>query len=294
MDIRKELKEKRPNLSDSSITTYSSILRNLFKRVFPDEETSMDKFNDAKKILQYLKDVPPSKRKTILSALLVLTDNQDYKKMMMSDLSEYQTIIEQQQKSETQKEHWVTYERVMQVLDELEANAKLLYKKRNLTMSDMQQIQSFIILALLSGKYIPPRRSLDYVCMKVRNVKKDTDNWFDSKRLVYHKYKTAKYYNQQDVEMPPALYKILKAYVAKNNHCDYLLYDVNSQPLTSVKLNQRLNKIFGDKVSVNALRHAYLTDKFGQTIDLNKQIAETMSQMGSSSNMLNTYVKKDD
>jgi hypothetical protein len=100
MDIRKELKEKRPNLSDSSITTYSSILRNLFKRVFPDEETSMDKFNDAKKILQYLKDVPPSKRKTILSALLVLTDNQDYKKMMMSDLSEYQTIIEQQQAKE--------------------------------------------------------------------------------------------------------------------------------------------------------------------------------------------------
>ena len=34
LDLRVILKEKRPNLSDSSITTYSSILRNLHKKVF--------------------------------------------------------------------------------------------------------------------------------------------------------------------------------------------------------------------------------------------------------------------
>jgi hypothetical protein len=64
--------------------------------------------------------------------------------------------------------------------------------------------------------------------------------------------------------------------------------------LSSVKLNQRLNKIFGEKkVGVNQLRHTYLTDKFGDTIAKKAQVADTMEEMGSSSSMLDTYVKKD-
>lgn len=64
--------------------------------------------------------------------------------------------------------------------------------------------------------------------------------------------------------------------------------------LTSVKLNQRLNKIFGEKkVGVNQLRHTYLTDKFGHTIQQKNAICNTMAEMGSSASMLDTYVKKD-
>ena len=293
MDIRHELKEKRPNLSESSITTYSSILRNLYKRIFPEHELNMDNFNNTHKILEHLKEIPPSKRKTILSALLVLTGNKEYKDSMLSDISEYEKLIETQEKSDTQKEHWVTYQQVIEIFKNLEHEAKLLYKKKNLTMTDLQQIQNYIIMSLLSGKYIPPRRSLDYVCMKIRNFKKNEDNWFDTTHLYYNRYKTQKYYNQQIVDLPPALKKILDKYVGKNTHCDYLLFDNNSQPLTSVKLNQRINKIFGDKISVNALRHAYLQHLYGNTIELNKKIDKTMTAMGSSKSMLKNYVKVD-
>ena len=176
MDIRHELKEKRPNLSESSITTYSSILRNLYKRIFPEHELNMDNFNNTHKILEHLKEIPPSKRNTILSALLVLTGNKEYKDSMLSDISEYEKLIETQEKSDTQKEHWVTYQQVIEIFKNLEHEAKLLYKKKNLTMTDLQQIQNYIIMSLLSGKYIAPRRSLDYVCMKIRNFKKNEDN----------------------------------------------------------------------------------------------------------------------
>jgi hypothetical protein len=80
----------------------------------------------------------------------------------------------------------------------------------------------------------------------------------------------------------------------KTSPNDYLLFDNNGNKLNSVKLNQRLNKIFNGKISTNALRHSYLTDKFGDTIEKNKQIANTMEQMGSSSSQLEVYVKKDD
>ena len=73
----------------------------------------------------------------------------------------------------------------------------------------------------------------------------------------------------------------------KVNTTAYLLFDKNLEPLTAVKLNQRLNKIFdGKKISVNALRHTFLTEKYGN-------IGEDMEDMGSSINMATTYIKKD-
>ena len=292
-DIAETLKHRRPSLSDSSITTYSSILRNLFKKIFPDQNLDLKKFDDTEKILDFLHDVPPSRRKTILSALVVLTGNTKYKESMMSDISEYQNLISTQEKSQNQKEHWIHYDEVMTKLKELEDNAKLLYRKKNLTMSDMQQIQNYIILALLSGKYVAPRRSLDYVCMKVRNSKKDTDNYIDGKKFIFNRYKTRKFSGVQEIDIPPALKKILDKWIASNLHCEWLLFDNNSEPLTSVKLAQRLNRIFGSKLSTNALRHSYLQKLYGNTVDLNDKISATMKAMGSSRSMLQNYVKRD-
>jgi hypothetical protein len=78
------------------------------------------------------------------------------------------------------------------------------------------------------------------------------------------------------------------------NPTEWLLFDTNMNHLTPVKLNQRLNKIFGDKkIAVNALRHSYLTGKYADTIAKNKEIENTMTDMGSSKGMLTTYVKED-
>jgi hypothetical protein len=62
-------------------------------------------------------------------------------------------------------------------------------------------------------------------------------------------------------------------------------------PLSSVKITQRLNKIFGKKASINALRHSYLTSKYGDMIKQNNSLAEDMKEMGSSINMATTYIK---
>ena len=62
---------------------------------------------------------------------------------------------------------------------------------------------------------------------------------------------------------------------------------VNRKSLYLLRLNQRLNKIFdGKKISVNQLRHTFLTEKYGD-------IGEDMEDMGSSINMATTYIKKD-
>ena len=70
------------------------------------------------------------------------------------------------------------------------------------------------------------------------------------------------------------------------------MFDTFFQPLNSVKLNQRLNKIFGKKVSVNALRHSYLSNKYKNTIQIQDDLAKTMNDMGSSLSMSKICIKK--
>jgi integrase len=293
MEIVKEfVKSKKPSLSQSSITTYSSILKNLYKRVFGSNDIDMDKFNQTEKVLEFLKDIPPNKRKTILSSLVIITDKKAYRDLMLEDVRDYNKEIHKQEKTDEQKESWVNTNQVKDILNELKNNSELIYKKKNISVNDLQEIQSFIIMSLLGGLYIPPRRSKDFVDFKIKNINKESDNFLEKNKMFFNSYKTAKTYGQQVVDIPLQLKNILNKWI-KINPTEYLLFDSNMNQLSSVKLNQRLNKIFGEKkVGVNQLRHTYLTDKYGHTINQKEEINNTMSNMGSSLDMLDTYVKK--
>lgn len=291
MNLKEELKKLRPNLSDSSIKTYSSILRNLHKKVFENKEIEKSNFNECDNILEHLKDMPPNKRKTILSALVVLTDKDEYRNVMNGDVSDYNKEIQKQEKSETQRENWIDTDEIREVFNRLENDAKILFKKQNKTNADIQQIQNYIIVSLLGGIFIPPRRSLDYCSMKIKNINKDEDNYINKNKFVFNKYKTAKTYGQQELEIPQQLKNILNRWIAINDG-EYLLRDKNGNQMTSTKLNQYMNRIFGGKkIAVNSMRHTYLTDKYKQTSEENKKLAKDMAEMGSSTNMADTYIK---
>jgi hypothetical protein len=291
-DLKEYIKEKRPTLSSSSITTYNSILCNLYKKVFGTGEIVKKDFEDTDKILAHLKEVPANKRKTILSALVIITDDKKYRELMLEDIKEYNHDIGKQEKNESQKESWVEGGEVKTLWEQLKRNTDLIYKKSHLTPSDLQQIQSFIIMSLLGGIFVPPRRSKDLVDWRIKNINKEEDNYLEKSSIHYNSYKTAKCYGEQVVQIPTALKNILQKWI-KVNPTDYLLFDTNMNPLTSVKLNQRLNKLFdGKKVGVNQMRHTYLTDKYADTLSQKKMIDKDMADMGSSANMLTTYVKE--
>lgn len=295
------LRKKRETLSSSSINTYSSILRSLYKKVFGDENIDPKRFDESKKIISFLKDVPPNKRKTILSALVIITDKKEYRELMMEDIQEYQKTIDKQEKTDAQEKNWVSSEEIEEKMKQLEKIACPLVKKDSLTNAELQHVQNFIILALLSGKYIMPRRSKDYVDFKIRNVDKSEDNYIsgDEKHLVFNSYKTSKAYGEQKVKLPTKLRNILKKWISVNPS-EYLLIDSNGSPLAhpssasgSVKLNQRLEKIFGKKAGVNMMRHSKLTEKYGDLIHKKNSLKKDMEEMGSSLNMSETYIKKD-
>ncbi|NDB81563.1 MAG: hypothetical protein EB127_02255 [Alphaproteobacteria bacterium] len=284
--IKEYIHTKRPSLSQSSLTTYGSILKSLFSKVFKDaDEINLDKFEETEPVLEYLKDMPPNRRKTILSALVIITDKKPYRDLMMEDVRDYNKEINKQEKTPEQQASWVDTHQVRDKIEELKKTANFIYKKKSHNANDLQQIQNYIIMCVLGGLYCPPRRSKDFCDFKIRNIDKGKDNYLDGKKMVFNSYKTARCYGTQELEIPNALKTILNKWI-KLNPTDYLLFDTNMSKLSSVKLNQRLNKIFGEKrVGVNQL--------FGHTIQQKSAIKNTMTEMGSSANMLDTYVKKD-
>lgn len=290
--IKDEIIKLKPNISQASVNTYNSILKNLYKNVFKSTDIDLKKFENTAPIISYLKDLEPRKRKTILASLVVITDNKRYRDQMLKDIEEYRADESKQVKSDKQNESWVEKSEINDIFSDMSNNVNILYKKKTLTMPDLQDIQNYIILCVLSGIYIPPRRSKDYVDFKIRDIDREKDNYIDKKTMVFNSYKTAKTYQRQELPIPPELLKILNKWI-KVNPTDYLLFDSNSKKLSNVKLTQRLNKIFGKKASVNQLRHSYLSDKYQDTIKLNKDMADDMAAMGSSRKQEQIYIKKD-
>lgn len=282
MSIIETLKNNRPELSKQSINTYESILRNLSNKLFNNE--NVENFHKTTKILKYLKTIANSTRKTILSALYVITENEKYKKYMLEDIVEYNKEIDKQEKTETQKNNWITETEINDKLEKLKKEADIAYKS-----DDKQKIQQYIILCLLSGKYIPPRRSLDYTEFKIKNIT-NNDNFIKGNKFYFNKYKGSDKKGQQVVLIPSELKKILSKWI-KFNKTDYLLFDSKNNKLSSVKLNQRLNLIFGKKISINALRHSYLTENYKENQEQFEKLNNTMKMMGSSILQTKTYIK---
>ena len=274
--LKEQLKIKRPSLSENSLTTYASILKNVYKNVFDSDDIDINKFNETEKILDVIKSIEPKKRKTILSALMIITnDKKKFKEISVeippvkieepridaghnasptSIMIEELPKIEEPPKTEEPKVEldtsFQTY--IKEVYDNLKNDAELVYKKKVLTTADYQLIQSFVIVSLLGGMFVKPRKSKDYVEFKIKNIDEAKDNYFEKDKMIFNSTE------KEIVEVPKPLQSILKKWITINP-TEYLLFDTNKNKLSSVKLNQRLNKIFNNKkVSINALIQSFV------------------------------------
>ena len=288
-EIKKCLKNNRSHLSESSLNTYTSTLKNLFYKVYGNEQFDINKFNDPKIILKYLEKVEPNKRKSILSSLYVLTLNKDFQNKMMSDISSYNENIKMELKDPKQEQYWISKDELDEVYQREKGKALFLFKKKNLTQEDLNEIQNYILLSLYI--LIPPRRSTDYTEMKIKNITPD-DNYIDKNDFVFNKYKTSKFYNQQREKISKELITILKKWI-KINPTEYLLFDSKGGKMTPSKLTRKLNKIFDKNISTSALRHFYISNKYQDYIKEKDALTDDLKKMGSSILQQNVYLKKD-
>jgi hypothetical protein len=209
---------------------------------------------------------------------------------MLKDCGVVNNQYKEQKKSTKEAENWISTEDIKKIYDGLLEKVSSMFK-RNL-VGDYQTIIQFWLVALLGGVAgIPPRRSLDYGAMKIRNYNPKEDNYYKAGKFYFNRYKTADKYGLQTIDVPKDLQALLKKWI-KMNDTDYLLFSSNKKPLSSPQITRILNKIFGRKISVDLLRHFYLTNYYKDIPKLS-QMEKLSSEMGHSVNQAMLYIKKD-
>ena len=292
--IETQLKHNRPNLSPSSVNTYTIILASIYKKVFGSEDFDISLFNkEADKILEHLKETNYSTRKTKLACLFVLSKNDKYQHQMVKDIGSYNEDLSKQEKNDKQTASWVNTDQLKTKYNELKHTADLLYKKQSHTPSDIQNIQDYILMCLYSNKFLPPRRLIDYTEFKMREIDPEKDNYMHKNTFVFNKYKTAKVYGKQTITIPLQLRNILNKWNKLTNN-DYLLIDKVGNKLSNVKLNQRLKAILGNNSSVNAIRHGVLSEMFQPDIEMQNKMKDIAQKMATSASTIQSqYLKKE-
>ena len=296
-NLKDYIKSKRPNLSAGSLATYNSILKNLYGRMNNGEKNDIDVsfFSDKhKEILNYLKDIEPMKRKTTLSALVVVCDDDVchyYRDPMLKDIQTAKSISISQSMTEKEAANWVSQQDVREKFDSLYDALKVKLVQKKIEPKTLTEFSDLLLLALTSGIYIPPRRSLDWTEMKVRGYDKKTDNYIMKGKFYLNRYKTDKTYGLEVIDIPAELQTLLKKYISYlPSSQEYLFVNNKGAKINSVKVALTLNKIFGKNVSINALRHSYITEKYKNMPAL-KELLETSKDMGHSVLQHLEYIK---
>jgi hypothetical protein len=289
------LHSNKPKLSPSSVKTYLSVLHSLNKVLGKDDENMEQIFNDPASVISVAEKYKLTRRKTIMSALTVLTTHEEkvaevYRTELYKLIKEYDALQLEQKKSEKDEANWIEWNDVLKVYDEMTKDMAPIMKRKIKSDDDVQKLQLYVLLSLFV--LIAPRRAKDWVDFKIREIDNEKDNYFDAKQklLVFNSYKTSAKYGKQTVNVPTKLATILKKWI-EINPSDHLFFGILGKPVSQTGIAQWFYKIFGRHVSVNALRHSYLT-QFHSTKKSLKSMDSTAKDMGHSVLMGLKYAKE--
>ena len=327
----REKKVERANdefaeLDSKSLEMYKQYIKRIYKEIFVGKRIKNNKLTPEllikhrRRVIDNLKPYSINIRRNMYGALYAYTNdglvytkenkNENYRDLSVSDAKDYRKIVSEQKSTDQEKDNWVTKSEYLQKLHEhkLIAVNFMNTKKKNhkYDAKELQTIQNYILLLLMSHQYFPARRSQDWTEFKIRgDIDSNNHNYLENNKMIFNKFKTAKYQpDKRQVEiLKPALKRVLDMWI-KINPYEYLLVDANGNKLNHTKIYQRLNKLFGKKVSVNMLRKTHYTEGYGLAYNraqqlrkeadaIEKSLAEDMKRGGSSIRNAPHYEKID-
>ena len=303
MSIAEVIKANRPKISESTVRTYVSIIKNFAKQMGIELENAQDVITHYEKIIAHVKHLPANVRKTRLSAIVVFIQHakeeaSDALKALNDAMSnakeEYNEEVDNQTMTEKQKETMKPWSYFVEKYHELEKQVEPLLEKDDLTKAEFAQFQMYVILSC--NILLEPRRSMDWTEFKLRNVDKEKDNYISIiKRkpyLVFNQFKTVKKEGRLTIPCPKKLYKILYAeWMFKNKH-DWLLMNASqTNKINSTQYTKLLYNFFGENISTNILRHSHNTTKYKDIPPL-KEMKKTAKNMSHSLTTALQYIKK--
>lgn len=291
-DIIAILKANRPAISDSTLKTYASLISSLNKKINAGGDDWHEFFTKKPKhVIQYIIENNKSKQtiKTILSSLFILTNVKEYRDVMI----EYAKDV-----NDEYKQSKVASNRTEQLnvtMDDLKNKCRemLALLKKNPTI---ENYHNYFITAVTCGLYLPPRRNLDYITMKCKNINKKVDNWFDKNFFYFNQFKTRRFHDDETslerrVPMHPELFYYLKKFTKASDN-DFLFYNRKGEPLSSPAWTKRLQSIYGVGITTDVIRSLFISDFLKDGMPTLDEFERTMAKMASSVNAALLFYNK--
>lgn len=190
--------------------------------------------------------------------------------------------INENKLSESESKNYIKWDEVIKVYKE---------EKEKEKRSKNKEI-NFIILA--NYVLLPPRRLKDYAEMWIKEEGEEEEsgkNYYDKKKgsMIFSNYKTSKYYKTKEFGLSEEHNEIIRGYIERNKVKGKLL---GEQSTTTIQY--RLARIFkratGKRVSVNILRHSYISwlKESGEILGIENRLSEIM---GHGATRQNEYYK---
>ena len=318
MDSLRDAIDEKRNIKANSLRAYVISISKLHKATEGDGDfKNLDFLKDTDQIKDFLDKLKLSTQKNYLAAIIVALDAMNKKNKYDDLLAEYRKILEDTNtkyaedydngdKSEQQQKNWVSMKELKKVMAGYlkDIKERELLSKDELNKKQMALMQKWVIANLFLNEDNPPTR-LDYAPMeiiskteydKLDDEEKKENNYLvivsrNNKFFSFNEYKTAGKYGENEVKVGKKLNSVINIWL-KYNKTDSLLLNSKAEPMSANGLGKEIKKVFeptGKNISVNMLRHIFISEKYPNDDDERSKDAK---KMGHSVNMQKKYAKK--
>lgn len=288
-DFKQKLEEalcKERQLSASTCKTYMSLLTSVQKKLSDDDLTTSFYKSNKDDILEHINTLEkPQTKKTLLSALFVLTGDNDYREQMLENVKVVNDYYKKQKTDPERLKNVKSFDEIKLLHNQL----KNAYKNNQTNSNLMDLLISSVCSGAVEG--LPPRRVLDYAVMKIKNYNRESDNYYEKGKFCFNQFKTKNVKGKQEMEVPKEVVTLInkRKKLATN---DFLLENESGEPYTQSSLSKKIKKLFQGN-SQDVLRSIYLSNLYKDLPPLT-MLQDTADMMGHSiMSALGYYVKTD-
>lgn len=289
MSVKLQIEQKRPKITASSLKAYLNTLSSLKQSLQMSSKLENTKFlENFSKIMKKIDESDKiTTQKNKLTAIIVALDSdknpdtkliKNYQDELKIRNEKYNEFLKKQEKTETQERNWISYQDILNVINDLTSKVKTFKNKDKINKSDFNILQNLVLVRTFieypirnnfANMKVVSQKDYDDISDEVKNdnnyLVKDTVKGKNNYIFKLNNFKNVKKIGRKSLSVMPKIGKLLDLWF-KFNTSGYFIVGKNdiNKPVSTNQITKYFNSIFleyfPDKsVSSSILRHIIIS-----------------------------------